>query len=123
MFAPDINQNTLNIMKNYALVLFLSLFAFAAKANSPAETALAHPANEMALEVGNDALPEQVAYAEEGISVESAEVDAEQTSALGEPEVECDVDIFVFEYEYSEEGDGYSYEEWGYVIVIEITCY
>jgi len=45
-------------MKNYALVLFLSLFAFAAKANGTTQNTLAHPVNEMALEVGSDALPE-----------------------------------------------------------------
>jgi len=110
-------------MKNCALVLFLSLFAFAAKANSPTENALAHPANEMTLEVGNDTFLDPIIYGENDASVGLAKADAEEVSALGEPVLECDVTITLYEWYYSEKrDDGSCYEEWGYMIEIEIRC-
>jgi len=106
----------------------LSLFAFAAKANSAAETALIHPASELAFDVGNDAFLEPIAIGESDVSVGLAADDAEQaSSALLEEEVACDVYIEMYEWSYTEQwededGIQYSYTETGYSVDIYIKC-
>jgi len=112
--------------KHYEELRFSILFELVCFCSKGKQSSRKHvgPASEMALEVGSDALPELVAYAEEGISVGLAKADVEQTSSVyGEEEGGCDVYVFVYEYYSFEEcEDGSFYEEWGYGMGIAIIC-
>jgi len=102
----------------------MSVFAFAARANSPTEAALVHPAYELGLDVGNDAFLEPIAIGEHDATLGLADVDVEETSSVqGEEEAaDCVLVVIEYEYEYEEWGDGYYSREEGYGLYMFLLC-